>query len=173
MDQQTHAAQEGVSQLDALIGSLYKQDGLARRQARQQLVNMGEAAVPALTKTLAAKDDHARWEAAKALCEIHAPQSAEALVQRLEDENFSVRWLAAEALIGLGQAAARPLLEALMRRSDSVWLRHGAHHVLSALLADGKDKSLRLVLDTLEGVEPALLTPLAAEKALTQLPPAP
>ncbi len=49
--------------------------------------------------------------------------------------NLGIRWLAAEGLIGLGEAGLRPLLEALVHHSDSAWLREGAHHVLKALAA--------------------------------------
>ncbi len=156
--------------VESLIASLRNDDGMVRRRARQALVEMGQAAVPALVDELDTYNDHARWESAKALCEIHAPQAAPALVERLEDDNFSVRWLAAEALIGLGRAALAPLFEALERRPASEWLRKGAHHVLSNLAKDSElCYQVQPVLDALNDVEPALCIPPAAEEARKQL----
>src|SRR5512140_777674 len=103
------------------VAGLHHKDGLVRRRARQALVDIGQAAVPALVGELTAPMDYTRWEAAKALCEIHAPEAIPALIERLDDENFSVRWLAAEALASLDRAALVPLLQALERHSDSIW----------------------------------------------------
>ncbi len=156
--------------VESLIAGLHSDDGLVRRRARQALVEMGQAAVPALVDELDTYNDHARWESAKALCEIHAPQAARALVQRLEDDNFSVRWLAAEALIGLGRDSLGPLFEALERRPDSVWLRRGAHHVLTTLAKDPVlCYQVKPVLEALNDVEPVLCVPPAAEEARKQL----
>lgn len=155
--------------IDSLVAELSSKDGLVRRPARAALVEIGEPAVPALMQGLSAPQDHARWEAAKALCEIHAPEAAPALVERLEDPNFSVRWLAAEALVGLGEAALHPVLQALVLRPDSPWLRQGAHHILRSLAHAGYDGVLLPVLQALESVDPSLETPVAAEKALMRL----
>jgi hypothetical protein len=58
------------------------------------------------------------------------------------------------------------LLQGLMRDFDSVWLREGAHHILNVLK---KKKYLRQpclqVLQALEGVEPEVTVPWAAEAA--------
>lgn len=159
----------GAQDIDSLVAQLRDTDGLIRRGARRRLVDIGRAAVPALEQGLTNPLDHARWEAAKALCEIHAPQAAPALVQRLEDDNFSVRWLAAEALIGLGDYAIVPLLKQLVRRPDSVWLRQGAHHILRASGGGRIDSPLYPVVKALEGVEPILETPVAAESALMHM----
>ncbi len=164
----SHSSSE-VPDIDTLVAHLRDQDGQIRRRARQALVDLGPAAVPALQAGLNSPFDHARWEAAKALCEIHAPNAAPALVERLEDDNFSVRWLAAEALMGLGFAAVPPLLKQLIRRPDSVWLRQGAHHILRGRGAGSADRPLRPVLKALEGVEPILETPTAAERALMEM----
>ncbi len=154
----------------SLIAGLHSDDGLVRRRARQALVEMGQAVVPSLVDELDSYNEHARWESAKALCEIHAPQAAPALVERLEDDNFSVRWLAAEALAGLGRKSLEPLFRALERRPDSVWLRRGAHHILSGLARDPElCYQVKPVLDALNDVEPVLCVPPAAEEARKQL----
>lgn len=155
--------------VEALSKELRSKDGLVRRRARQALVDIGQPAVPVLERELSSPIDHARWEAAKALCEIHAPKAAPALVNRLEDDSFSVRWLAAEALISLDRDAVIPLLEALVHRPGSVWLRQGAHHVLRVLYRQNPDPVLQPVLAALEHVEADLEVPIAAEGALNQL----
>jgi HEAT repeat protein len=112
-----------------------------------------------------------RWEAAKALGQISDPRAAEALVRALEDEMFDVRWLAAEGLITLGCGALLPLLHALVERSDSEWLREGAHHVFYDLVKGRPDIKdiLQPIMATLENVEPSLEVPFAAETALNKL----
>ncbi len=154
--------------LTNLVAGLQDRDGLVRRRARQSLVEMGDMAVPVLLEQLTAKQDYTRWEAAKALCEIQAPEAVPALIERLDDENFSIRWLAAEALASLGQDSLVPLLQALERHSDSIWLRRGAHHVFRTLVK--KDTNLHPLLDpvieALDGIEPVLEAPIAAERAL-------
>jgi HEAT repeat protein len=70
-------------------------------------------------------------EAAKALGNIGGHQAIQALISALEDDRFEVRWEAAEALIKIGRDAVKPLLKALIKKSDSTWMREGAHHVFS------------------------------------------
>ncbi len=163
-----HGAQT-AEDLASLVADLHHKDGLVRRRARQALVEMGERAVPELVRSLESPNEYTRWEAAKALSEIHAPEAAPALVKRLEDENFSVRWLAAEALIGLHLEGLEPLLQALVHRPDSVWLRQGAHHVLRALAKNGAGVLVGPVLEALDGLEPILQVPIAAEAVLQQI----
>jgi hypothetical protein len=85
-----------ASPTEALITSLGSHDDVVRVKARHTLVSLGKAAVPSLIVALKNKNDLVRWEATKALGEIGDPESAPALVRGLEDEDFDVRWLAAE-----------------------------------------------------------------------------
>ncbi len=162
-------AEQTAEDVTSLVAGLHHNDGLVRRRSRQALVEIGEPAVPELVRSLASPNEYTRWEAAKALCEIHAPEAAPALVKRLEDDNFSVRWLAAEALIGLHLEGLVPLLQALVRHPDSVWLRQGAHHVLRALAKNGAGDVVGPVLEALDGLEPILQVPIAAERVLQQI----
>jgi HEAT repeat protein len=165
-----HHTNETGEDLTAMVAGLHDKDGLVRRHARQGLVEVGETAVPVLIDELNAPKDYTRWEAAKALCEIQAPEAVPALIERLDDENFSVRWLAAEALASLGEASLVPLLQALERHSDSIWLRRGAHHVFRVLVKDhGLGSLLDPVIRALDGMEPMLEAPIAAERALEVL----
>jgi HEAT repeat protein len=158
--------EEGVR---SAIADLHDKDGLVRRRARRSLVELGDRAVSALVGQLRSPNDNVRWEAAKALGELHAPEAAPALVERLQDDNFSIRWLAAEALVGLGESAVAPILRALMRHPDSVWLRQGAHHVLRSFSHYRQGSVVQPVVKALEEMEPILGVPIAAGKALTEL----
>jgi HEAT repeat protein len=153
-----------------LIDLLDDPHGLKRQQARWELVSIGEPAVPALLKLLKDQREGVRWEAAKALSQIGDPAAAPKLVEVLEDDNFGVRWLAAEGLICTGSQGLVPLLRALERHSDSKWLRDGAHHVIRSLVGEPTlHDTLAPVLTALEGIEPVLEAPPAAQTALCTL----
>jgi HEAT repeat protein len=155
-----------VSELTTKLGS---PNGVDRQHAREALVALGAPAVGPLIAVLGADRDILRWEAAKALTELRAPAAAPALVKTLTDENGDIRWLAAEALIGLGEAALLPLFEALMVRAESVELREAAHHVLRSLNHGELEEIIDPVLETLEHCESELSVPLSAEHALGKL----
>jgi HEAT repeat protein len=163
-----HADQATIS---TLVSDLGNEDGLVRVRARLSLVAIGGQAVGPLVEALASKKQWMRWEAAKALGQIGSPAAAEPLVKALEDNIFDVRWLAAEGLIVIGRDALAPLLHALLERSDSEWLREGAHHVFHDLARGRPDFSniLQPVLKALEDVEPAIEVPFAAKDALNKL----
>jgi hypothetical protein len=166
----THDAGNGPITIDMLIGELAEPGGLERHDARLELVEIGQAAVPALVETLVDPRDQVRWESAKALSQTGDPAPAPALVKALEDENFGVRWLAAQGLITAGYKGLQPLLQALVHHSDSVWLREGAHHVLRPLLSEpGLHDLAAPVLTGFDGVEPVIEVPPAAQAALDAL----
>ncbi len=157
----------------SLIADLVCDDVIPCQKARRQLVVMGHKAVPYLVKELGNKKFWVRWEAAKALAQIGDPAATAALIRALEDNEFDVRWLAAEGLINIGRKVAVPLLEALIDRPKSTWLREGAHHVLHDMERGELDKVLRPVMGALEDVEPYVEVPVAARKALDKLAPKP
>jgi hypothetical protein len=141
-----------------------------RLKARLSLIREGEAAVPALIQVLSTGNQPARWEAARALAVIKDSSAAAALVGALEDEDHDVRWAAMKALIGLNRDGLEPLLQALIRDFDSVWLREGAHHILNVLKKQRKLRRPSLhVLQALEGLEPEVAVPWAAETAWESL----
>jgi HEAT repeat protein len=155
--------------INSLIAALDSHGGAARHQARIALVEIGGPAVASLIEALTDPNDDVRWEAAKALGQIGDPEAAPALVNALEDENSGVRWLAAEGLIALGREGLVPLLRALEKRSDSGWLRQGAHHVLHDLAGKGLSDLVSPVLAAMEDVEPTVEVPWAALNALEAL----
>jgi HEAT repeat protein len=159
--------------IDSLIADLVCDDVITCQKARRQLVVMGHEAVPFLVKELGNKKFWVRWEAAKALAQIGDPAATAELIKALEDKEFDVRWLAAEGLINIGRKAVAPLLEVLINRPKSTWLRQGAHHVLHDMERGELDKVLRPVMAALEDVEPYVGVPVAARKALDRLAPKP
>jgi HEAT repeat protein len=158
------------SNIQDLITTLQSPEGFIRQEARTQLVEIGFPAVPALLEALQQFTGWGRWEVAKALSEIQAPQSAPILVAVLEDENSSIRWLAVNGLIGIGRAALPPLLEALTQRAGSICLRESAHHVLHGMRDNGLLRKPELeVYRALRDSAPDVEVPWAAEEALKEL----
>ena len=156
----------------ALMDALCDRDTLKRHRARLLLVDIGSPAVPYLVQALEDPDaeECVHWEAAKALSDIGDPLAAPTLIDILgQDEHFGVRWLAAEGLIALERDGLVPLLNALIQRSDSAWLREGAHHVLRILAGRGLYAQVAPVLTALEYIEPAVQVPPAARAALDAL----
>jgi len=155
--------------IEFAISELANKSGFARVDARDYLVSMKEKAVPQLTEALESDNQWVRWEAAKALSKIGDPVAAQSLINALEDKMFDVRWIAAEGIIAIGRKALIPLLSALTKRGDSLWLREGAHHVIHDLMREDLKAVFGPVLDAIEKPEGKLAVPLAAEKALTEL----
>jgi HEAT repeat protein len=158
-------AADDAAAISSLIAAFASEEGPVREAARRRLVHIGRPAVRPLMEALAGGDTQTRWEAAKTLGHLTDPDAAPALVRALQDEEFGVRWLAAEGLILLEGEGLRPLLRALTEHPDSGWLRQGAHHVLRVLSRRGFREVARPVLAALDGLEPALQVPLAAADA--------
>ncbi|NJN98909.1 MAG: HEAT repeat domain-containing protein, partial [Anaerolineales bacterium] len=124
--------------LSTLLRTLTDKDGLTRKRARDELVELGTPATLGLMELLKDKRTHVRWEAAKALSEIGDPRSAPALVTALEDNDPGIRWMGAEGLVKIEMAALPPLFEALVEHGGSIRLREGADHVLKVLAKNEK-----------------------------------
>jgi HEAT repeat protein len=141
-----------------------------RTEVREKLLALGEAAVPALLRALAEPDVNVRWQAAKALGRLHAPETAPDLVNAMEDDNFGVRWLAAEGLIAMGPSCLGPLLAGLRLDFSSLRMRAGVQHVLCAL-ADGGyyDETIEKLMQVLRDSNPASEIAWVAERALEKL----
>ncbi len=148
--------------LEALIADLSSHNDGVRVKARHSLVAMGKIAVAPLIDALKNKNNLMRWEVAKALGEIGDPEAAPVLVNALEDDEFDVRWLAAEGLTKMNINGLRPLLQALEYRGDSVLLREGAHHVFHDLSKGALRKYLAPILAALEALEHGKEAPWAA-----------
>ena len=131
-----------------------------------QLRRMGEAAVGPLLQALSTSTEYGRGRAARTLGEIGDPAATPALVKALEDDKFDVRWLAALAVVALGQPGLAALLQALIERPDSNLLRESAHHVLHDEAHEKWSRQLAPVMQALEGPDPDVALPMAATNAL-------
>lgn len=156
--------------IQELLTKLESSDGVERQEARELLVKIGSPVVPLLMEMLSRSTYWGRWEIVKTLNEIHAPSSAPVLVKALEDDNDGIRWLAAEGLSKIGRAALRPLMQALTRRADSIWLREGAHHVLHDMQKEEllHEQELKVYHALYDGA-PDIEVPWIAEAALKGL----
>jgi hypothetical protein len=145
-------------------------DSRKRAEARNRLLILGRAAIPALLSALRDPSGAVRWQAAKALSQIHDPDTAADLMNAIEDEDFGVRWLAAEGLIAMGPASLEALLQGLIACFDSNRMREGAHHVLHALVDNGfHDETVEKLLRALQSSAPAEEVAWAAEAAWEKL----
>lgn len=162
-------SQTGNDRIKSLIESLGSNDGSEREDARRKLIQIGRPAVPLLIATMTHDDAQTRWEAAKALTDIHDPAAAPVFVRALRDKNSGVRWIAAEGLIGLGSKGLDPLLHELMQHSDSKQVRDGVHHVLTSINRGDVSDTVQPVIDALESTEPITAAPVAAYEALQRL----
>ena len=162
----TSDASPGIEELIADLGS---RNGFERLNARRTLIALGQPAVQPLIEALSSDEEVVRWEAAKAFTRLHAPEAAPALVNSLEDRDGDVRWLSAESLVALGPDSLPPVLEALVKQPDSIYLREGAYHVLRELNHGDLAPITQPVLNALQHYEPELVVPLSAEQALAKL----
>lgn len=155
--------------IHGLVTDLAADTAAERQVARQALVDIGERAVPALTRELQSWQAHVRWEAAKALSEIGDRRAVPALLRALEDSDASVRWMAARGLIAVGRPALIPLLEALEQSADSIRMREGARRVLYTMVQEGTAEEAAPVLDVLEDIEAPTEAPGVAFTVLQRL----
>jgi HEAT repeat protein len=155
--------------IESLINDLASQNGFERIRVRRALVNIGTRSVKPLIQAFSSKEEMKRWESAKALSQIGDSSTTVALIKALTDENFDIRWLAAEGLISIGEPALIPLLQELIRNPESEWLREGAHHYLHEINNEHLNAAIRPVLKALQSDEAHLEVPLAAESAINTL----
>jgi HEAT repeat protein len=158
-----------LSSKESLVARLSSKDGVTRMRARRALVSLGPSATEELTAVIGDPRVQVRWEATKALAEIADPEAAGALVRLLRDEDFGVRWLAAEGLVRLRRDGLIPLLEILSRQLVSERFRAGAHHVIHGQMEGSDGEILRPILEALSGFAARESAPLAARRALAAL----
>jgi HEAT repeat protein len=120
-----------------LTKDLLSKNFILRKKAREELVEIGEPSLDFLLELSNSKDEKVRWEAIITIVQIGSNNTLEVLLNALKDDEFSIRWLAAEGLINLGKYAVIPLLQAMQKNPDSVFIRRGAHHVLQELRKSG------------------------------------
>ncbi len=149
--------------LKNLISDLSSSNDFTRLKARRELLEAGKPAYASLLQALKHRNCLVRWEAVNILGATGDPEVAPALVGALEDSEFEVRWVAAEALTRMGKGGLKILFQALIEHADSAFLREGAHHVFHKLSQGDLNGELRVfltpILIALESREPAVEIP--------------
>ena len=112
-----------------LIETLCSEDGMEWQKARKALVAKGKDMIDFMMELLTHPKYINRWEAVKTMEEIGDPVAIPLFIRALEDDKVDVRWIAEKGLIKLGMLSVKPLLKVLIRKSDSVFILAGAHHI--------------------------------------------
>jgi HEAT repeat protein len=157
--------------IDRLVEQLSDADGRVREQARHTMALIGDPAVPYVADLLGSSSWHLRWEATKTLASIANPASIPGLLRGLVDDEFEIRWVAAEGLIRVGPESLPPVLRLLLDRPDSKYVRHGARHVLSGLSRENKviAEIVAPAQAVLGDTEPGSVVLQAADRALIRV----
>jgi len=119
--------------IEHLIQMLGSKNGMHRKKARKLLIKHGEEAIDPLLELLNSPLHILRWEAMKALKEIGDQSLIPVFISMLEDDKSDIRWIAAEGLIKFGRPAIKEILNLILKKTDSVFVLHGAHHVFYEL----------------------------------------
>jgi HEAT repeat protein len=151
-----------------IADKLAARSSIERRHTRIELVKQGDAAVPALITALSDERLQVKQEAIKTLEAIGDETATNALVGALQNQDFGIRWMAAEALTNLGTVGLKAVLEALVKDDGLSWLRQGAHHVLHFYRGD-LNEPLERLLDALDNNDTTTPMTWAAGVALQSL----
>jgi HEAT repeat protein len=149
------------------IFDLKSDDIIRREEARHQLVQLGDTAVDYLEKFLHSKEDLLRWEITKTLAGIATPAAVPLLLEASEDKLSSIRWIAVEGLLRVGDSSIAPLLTRLIDNSGSVFLLESAHHFFYILYKIRQKSDFKVLLKALETSKE--IVPVLAEKMLNDL----
>ena len=151
------------------VDELCSNEESIRENAHAGLVAAGVQSIRYLNKLALSNNQEERREVVKIIGEINNKQGIPLLIHSLEDEELEIRLLAAEGLIDLGQEALSPIFSTLMRRYNSVFIREGAHHVMSELKRRNVFADRSSIISLLKSEETKSLVPIAARIELDGL----
>ena len=140
-----------------LLNELQSEDVGVRHNARLELVKIGTPIIDFLIELDYSKDKNVKWEVMKALGQIADPDTIPLLLEGLCDDDFEIRWLAAEGLIEIGKESVKPIL------------RHGAHHVLHDFVTTGLFKDKHDLISVLNEVATASAVIVKVKETLREL----
>jgi HEAT repeats len=147
--------------------SLDSKKPVEKLDARSALVKMGKSIVPLMHKLLDSDNELLRTEAVKIIELIADRRSIPFLINLLDDEEFEIRWIAAEGLINIGRRSIVPLLYSIRDGKSSLIFNRGAHHVLLGMLSQTEREKLTALLRSLDDAhELGGTAPVEASKAL-------
>ena len=152
-----------------LLEEIQSKDALVRTQARATLITAGARVVPQVVALLEEAGPELRREIARILAEVPDRRAAVALVELLEDDQADVRALAAAGLVSIGREGLVPVLEALLKRHESVVLRTGIREVLHELAVAELQVLLAPIVLALDGADPETDLREPASRALRRM----
>lgn len=97
------------------------------------------------------------------------PEVIGQLTQVLDDDDFGVRWAAAQALTFAGAEALVPILRLLIAKGGSPEVREAAQHALRNNIDPQVRQQAKPVLEALRGPGADMATPMAAYELLHSL----
>ena len=135
--------------------------------ARRYLVDMGKEILPQLNKLVLSKNIHLRKEASKVIEIIGDKDSIPVLINLLDDDDGSIRWIAAEGLIHIGRESIVPLLSKIVEEGDDTYLKMGARHAFLMLFSNDEKNHFQPLLQSLKNYNNiSILAPVEAFRAL-------
>jgi HEAT repeat protein len=138
--------------------------------ARNSLIYMGKSVLPQINALLKSDNYELRIEGARIIQQIRAKESIRTLIRLIEDDESTIRWIAARGLILLGRDSIAPLLVALVKRGKSYYLKSGAHFVLKNLFSEKEKDEYKILLMSLLNVNfIGVIAPVEASKALKSI----
>jgi HEAT repeat protein len=142
-------------------------DHQKKMNARNSLIFMGKSVLPQINKLLNSDNYELRIEGARIIKQIRAKESIRTLIKLIEDDESTIRWIAARGLILMGRDSIVPLLVALVKRGRSYYLKSGAHYVLKNLFSEKEKVEYKtLLMSLLNANFIGVIAPLEASKAL-------
>ena len=157
------------SMIGGLVKSLFSNNGIERQRTREVLVSIGQPVLEYLDEIVSSNNLAARWEAVKAIGQIKETDGIPLLLRALNDEEFEIRWLAAEGLVEMGELVLVPLFEALIENYQSVFFRQGVHHILNEMKIQGRYGDPSDLLPLLKDPKAETFLPIEAKKELDRL----
>lgn len=120
-----------------------------RVHARRDLIDMGKEILPYIHLLLKSKNFTVRKEAVKITERIADKSSVLKLIDLLDDNESSIRWMAAEGLARIGRDSIVPLMKAIVKCGSSHYVKLGAHHVLSHVLTSEEKEKYKYLIHSL------------------------
>jgi hypothetical protein len=115
------------------------------------------------------RDSEERVHAVKHLELAATPEIISLLVTALNDDEYSVRWAASEALAQLGDEAFPALLRALARPDNDQRLREGAKHIIHTSRGSNIQKEGPAIVKAMHGPSQDIATMEAASDVMMKL----
>jgi hypothetical protein len=155
----------------ALLHALRNDDEQMASQIFIALVQLRQAAVPALLEASKSSSAWMRWHCIRALGEISDMRALPVMVNTLCDQDHSVAWMGAKELVHFGKPGLIAVLQLLSSAEVTPWLVETSAYVLhEQCRTDPKLKPyLEPVIAAMRGVAYQIAGPQSARHALVGL----